>query len=230
MGYEKYKLVSSSDFRRLNEEKNMDISPVKILKRKIPDDAKILLHGAASRDLEIKQEKRRNRPIKVEPIVTKEETFSSTTAVDRMPAILNNAKAIALYEHLKHHGIGYNEKGEVTIHGHVLPYTNLPMVIRGLTNYNIGYQPGMQQVLSALPNLPSNLMSSAVIRKHGQPTSSPQSRSSPVVTRTARRQPPQPPPLPPPYQPPIIRQKGGKMKKKRSRKNKQKGGNLKWIS
>ena len=61
-------------------------------------------------------------------------------------------------------------------------------------------------------------------------TSSPQSRLSPAVTRTARPQPPQPTPLPPPYQPTIIRQKGGKlMKKKRSGKNKQKGENLKWI-
>ena len=229
MNYQKYHVVSNAMYRRLKEQDDEmvdDVRPSKILKEKMPDDAKILLHGAAQRDAEIKREKRKKRPIPVEPVLPKS---ALTNGVDRMPAILNNAKAIALYEHLKQHGIGYNEKGEVTLHGHVLPYTNLSMVIRGMINYNVGYQPGMNEVLRALPAPPpSNLMSSAVFKKHAQ--SSPQPRAS--TRRTVRPQPPPPPPLPPPYQPPITtipkKQKGGKIRKTDAKK--QKGGNLKWIS
>ena len=243
MNYQKYHVVSSADYRRLKQQDDEMVDdvrskPLKILKEKMPDDAKILLHGAAQRDAEIKREKRKKRPIPVEPVLPKS---ALTNGVDRMPAILNNAKAIALYEHLKQHGIGYNEKGEVTLHGHVLPNTNLPMVIRGMINYNVGYQPGMKEVLRALPTLPpSSLMSSAVFKKHAQ--TSPQPSAS--RRRTARPQPPPPPPpLPPPlpYQPPIIRQKGGKIRKPDAKKQKggkirktnakkQKGGNPKWIS
>lgn len=177
MDYTKYHVVPSALYRRIMEmdDKVVDDAskkPAKILKEKLPDDAKILLHGLAQRDGEIKQDKRKRRPIVMEHAQPPQE-------VDRMPAVLNNGRAIALYEHLKENGIGYNDKGEAIINGSALPNTNLAMIIRGLTNANVGYQLGMQEVLRSLPTTPPpTLISQAVLRKHTLPAITYNTRST----------------------------------------------------
>ena len=159
----KYKLVPSAIYQRMMETDDVnEQKPKQIFKKKMADDAKILLYGDALRDVTIKKAKQRERPIPVEEI-SKHNNF------DHMSAILNTEKSIGLYDFMKQNGIGYNDRGEVTINGYELPNTNLAMIIKGLTNANVGYQTGMQEVLRALPMPPASIISKAVVQKYMTP-------------------------------------------------------------
>lgn len=162
----RYKLVPENLVRRfMNQQQNNDtpsINPASILKQTIPDDLKILLYGDAARDVNLKLKRKREQPLLVksadEPVKVKQG--------DRIQAFLNNQKAIGIHNFLGAHGITYNDEDEVVINGVPVKHSFYPMVIRGLQNFAIGYQPGMKEVIDALPITPPDA-SKAVMIKYG---------------------------------------------------------------
>ena len=203
MAYTKYKMIPAALYQRLMEAEDDKVEyaspkPTKIMKQQLPDDAKLLLYSDAMRDLNIKLAKRREAPI-----IMQEKT--PDVGEDLMPKLLNNEKAVEIYEFLKQQGISANQKGEVVVQGNLIPYSHLPTVIRALMNYHIGIVPGLKEVLASLQSTPSGLISSSVLKKHGHPALMP-----PVIQ-----------PIPSPH--PTTSKSTPKAKKR-----KQKGGGILW--
>lgn len=175
----KYKLVPENLLKRLLE-KDEDV-PLKrkaddILKQDIPDDLKVLLYSDAARDLHAKQERMRNTPLLVKPV---EDVTENVQKADRMPQVLNNQKAIDIHNFLKNHGISYNDEQQVVVNGQAVVNSFYPMMIRGLQNKALGYQPGINEVLRALPSIPPGV-SKAVSRSFNTAV-------TPYKTPTGRR-------------------------------------------
>lgn len=166
----RYKLVPETLVRRIMQQHSEDTpstQPASILKQTIPDDLKILLYGEAARDVNIKMKRKREEPL----LVKSRDEPPKPKLVDRMQQFLNNQKAIGIHNFLNAHGITYNDDDEVVINGLPVPSSYYPMVIRGLQNYAIGYQPGMKEVIDALPFSPPDA-SKAVMVRYGPSTSS----------------------------------------------------------
>lgn len=160
----RYKLIKKDLLDRLLQKDGMDDAmsdahASRILKQNMPDDAKILLYGAASRDVHVKQAKKREAPL----YIKKEEEEAK---IDTLPLMLGSPKALELYEHLRSNNIGSNEKSELVINGTAVPRTNLPLIIKALIDSRMGYQPGMQRVLKELPTMPT-MISKSVLTKYG---------------------------------------------------------------
>jgi hypothetical protein len=172
----RYKLVPENLVRRLMEQHGKDTpvpNPASILKQTIPDDLKILLYADAARDVNLKMKRKREEPILVKS--TSESPMPK--AVDRIQSFLTNQKAIGIHNFLNAHGITYNEEDEVVVNGVPIKGSYYPMVIRGLQNFAIGYQPGMKEVIDALPFHPPDA-SKAVMIRYG-PSSSTSAASQP---------------------------------------------------
>lgn len=148
----RYKLIPESLYKRFLQPDDQPIKtkPEAVLRQAIPDDLKVLLYADAARDVHVKQQRKRAAPIYVKPV----EEPSRKLREDRMPRILNNAKALAIHEYLKSHGVTYNDDMEIVINGKTMVHSVYPMMIKGLQNKNFGYQVGMNEVLDALPGLP----------------------------------------------------------------------------
>ncbi len=148
----RYKLVPESLYKRFlqPDEPPIRTKPEAVFKDNIPDDLKVLLYADAARDIQVKQQRKRNTPIYVKAV----DEPTNTIQVDRMPKLLNNTKAVAIHEFLKSHGVTYNENMEIVINGKAIPFSVYPMMVKGLQNKGIGYQIGTTEVLDALPGLP----------------------------------------------------------------------------
>jgi len=99
--------------------------------------------------------------------------------------MLNTPRLLGIHNFLKLHGVTYNDQNEVLINGTVIPTSFYPMLVRGLQNSSLGYQPGMNEVMQVLPSFPPE-MSRAVIQKY-QPAAA--SSSTPSTTTVAVRKP-----------------------------------------
>jgi len=120
-----------------------------------------LLYGDAARDLNIKQVRRRTKPTIVES--TNPTIEPSNTNIS---SLLSTKKAMDLDAFLKQNKILYNDKLEIILNGNVVPNTNYPMVVKAIQNHQVGLQPGMVEVLRALPSIPDGLYSKPVIAKY----------------------------------------------------------------
>lgn len=154
----RYKLVPESLYKRFLQPDDFTTKtkPEEVFKQTIPDDLKVLLYADAARDVQVKQQRKRNTPIYVKSI----DEPIKTTPIDRMPKLLNNPKAVAIHEFLKTNGVTYNDNMEIVINGKPIINSVYPMMIKGLQNKAIGYQIGMNEVIDALPSLPPDVSKS----------------------------------------------------------------------
>ncbi|CAL8092266.1 unnamed protein product [Orchesella dallaii] len=172
----RYKLVPESLYQRLvkpaedeEHEETLEDKRDAILRQNIPDDLKVLLYSNAARDLSLKKIKRREKPLMVKNVESKETPSTDTSAASTpgLASLLNNnKKALDLDQFLKTNSITHNEKMELVVNGAAIPNTNYAMVIKGIQNHYVGFQPGMNQVLNALKSIPDGLYSKAVIAKY----------------------------------------------------------------
>ncbi|CAL8129926.1 unnamed protein product [Orchesella dallaii] len=171
----RYKLVPDTFVKRFlrstdeeDYEEKLKQDRDNILKQNIPDDLKVLLHGDLSRNLNVKQILRREKPVLVKSIEK-----PNTPVGDRMIPMLTSQRASELYQYLKGQGISYNDKNEVVVHGIPTPGSSFPMILKGFQDSRVGVKSGMQQVIDALPktSVPTNLFSNAIVRTYF-PTSS----------------------------------------------------------
>ncbi len=186
----RYKLIPEALFRRYMETSGQDghddyleRKARNILQTNLPDDAKILFYGDAARDLNVKQVRKREMPIMVQENDGDDKV--NTMSEDRMISHFNNPKGVAIHLYLKSHGISYNANNEVVVNGKEIPGSLYPLMIRGLMDYRVGYQPGMNEVMQALPGVPPSV-SKAVLTKY-------MPQSSTVVTTTPSKTPSPPP-------------------------------------
>jgi len=154
----RYKLVLESLYKRFlqPDEITTKTKPEDVFKQTIPDDLKVLLYADAARDVQVKQQRKRSKPIYVKSI----DEPIKPILVDRMPKLLNNQKSIAIHEFLKKNGVTYNENMEIVLNGKPISDSIYPMMIKGLQNKSIGYQIGMQEVIDALPSMPPHVSKS----------------------------------------------------------------------
>jgi hypothetical protein len=183
----RYKLVPENLVRRFMQqhqhgEDTPSSNPTLILKQTIPDDLKILLYGDAARDVNLKSKRKREAPLLVKSM----EEPPKFKPVDRIQQFLNNQKSIGIHNFLNTHGITYNDDDEVVINGVPVQGSYYPMVIRGLQNYAIGYQPGMKEVIDALPISPPDA-SKAVMIKYKTGTTTAATTSSSTAAKSKSR-------------------------------------------
>lgn len=184
----RYKLVPENLVRRYMQQHDVDTpssTPASILKQTIPDDLKILLYADAARDLNLRAKRKREEPI----LFNSQDEQPKLKPVDRVQQSLTNQKSIGIHNFLNAHGITYNDDDEVVINGVPIPNSFYPMVIRGLQNHAIGYQPGMRQVIDALPIKPPDA-SKAVMVRYGPGPSDDATNTSPSTSgskKTPRR-------------------------------------------
>lgn len=154
----RYKLVPESLYKRFLQPDDIStkVKPDEVFRQTIPDDLKVLLYADAARDVQVKQQRKRSTPIYVKTI---DET-SKPIAEDRMPKLLNNAKAVAIHDFLQKNGVTYNDNMEIVINGKPISNSVYPLMIKGLQNRGIGYQIGMKEVIDALPSLPPDVSKS----------------------------------------------------------------------
>lgn len=178
----RYKLVPENLAKRLLMQDEMSTydekKPDAILRSNMPDDLKILLHADAARDVQVKKQRARSTPLLV-----KNTDAQQTIKVDRIPQLLNSQKALEMHNFLKNHGISYNDEQQVVVNGQPVPNSFYPMLIRGLQNKAVGFQPGMTEVLNVLPANPPG-MSKAVLRSHQVMT--PSAATASTSTRSRR--------------------------------------------
>ncbi len=172
----RYKLVPENLVRRFMQQHEdiPTVNPASILKQTIPDDLKILLYADAARDVNLKLKRKREEPL----LVKSRDEPPKPKPMDRIQQFLNNQKAIGIHNFLNAHGINYNEHDEVVINGTPVPNSYYPMVIKGLQNYAIGYQPGMREVIDALPFSPPDASKAVMIRYGPGPSPSTTAKTS----------------------------------------------------
>lgn len=148
----RYKLVPESLYKRFlqPDEQPIKSKPEAVFKQTIPDDLKVLLYADAARDIHVKQQRKRTSPIYVQTM----DEPAKVIKEDRMPKLLNNARAVSIHEFLKTHGVTYNDNMEVVVNGKTILNSVYPMMVKGLQNKALGYQTGTTEVLDALPGLP----------------------------------------------------------------------------
>lgn len=182
---QRYKLIPESLLKRLMHrvEEPHKSGPEDFLKKSIPDDLKVLLYADAARDVHIKEQRKRAAPLLVKSMDVLPSPSAKT--VERMPEMLNTPRLLGIHNYLKMHGVTYNDQNEVLINGTVIPTSFYPMLVRGLQNSSLGYQPGMNEVMQVLPSFPPGI-SKAVMQKY-QPAAA---SSSASTTTVAVRRPP----------------------------------------
>jgi len=185
---QRYKLIPESLLKRLMHQvkEPTNNSADDFLKKSLPDDLKVLLYADAARDVQIKEQRKRTAPLLVKTVDPTPGPSAKT--VERMPEMLNTPRLLGIHNFLKMHGVTYNDQNEVLINGTVIPTSFYPMLVRGLQNSSLGYQPGMNEVMQVLPSFPPGI-SKAVMQKY-QPSSSTTTvavRSQPVVRPHMRK-------------------------------------------
>jgi hypothetical protein len=175
----RYKLVPEALFRRYMEasgqdgqDDHLEMRPKQILHTNLPDDAKILLYGDAARDFNVKQVRKRDMPILVKDDDKNTIDKVGIMSEDKMISHINNPKGVAIHLYLKSHGITYNANNEVVVNGQEIPGSLYPLMIRGLVDYRVGYQPGMMEVMQAIPGVPPEVSKAVTIKYMPKPSTS----------------------------------------------------------